>query len=144
MGSEALTSFIADYTDEVWNRGNVDAMNRYYSADYVHHDVSRPDVVSLNDYKEWARDLIRALGQLYVAADDLIADEASGMAVKRWTASGVHRAALAGFEPTGEKISFSGISIYRVSDRRIVESWYVYDLFGLVQQLQKQPAKELA
>lgn len=141
MESHSLTSFIAQYTDEVWNGGNVEAMGRFYAADYVHHDVSRPDVRSLDDYKDWARDLIRALGELHVAADDLIADEASGKAVKRWTAAGIHRAPLAGFDPSGERISFSGVSVYRVTDRKIVESWYIYDLFGLVQQLQEQSEK---
>ena len=60
-----------------------------------------------------ARDLIGALAGLNVAAYDLIADEVSGKAVKRWTASGTHRAPLAGFDPSGQEISFSGVSIYQ-------------------------------
>ena len=53
MAPGGLKSFIAEYTDEVWNRGNVGAMDLYYAPDYVHHDISRPDVVSLDDYKQW-------------------------------------------------------------------------------------------
>lgn len=128
-----LKSLIAEYTDEVWNRHNVDAMDRYYSPKYAHHDVSRPDVTSLEDYKQWARDLIEGLPDLHVAVDDLIAEEEK--AVKRWTATGTHTGTLAGIAPTGRKVAFCGLSTYKVQDGKILESHYVYDLYGLLQQL---------
>ena len=128
-----LKSFIAEYMNEVWNRHNVDAMERYYAPNYVHHDVSRPDVTTLADYKQWARDLIAGLPNLHVAADDLIAED--GKVVKRWTATGTHTGTLAGIAPTNKAVSFSGMSTYRIDDAKILESWYVYDLFGLLQQL---------
>jgi steroid delta-isomerase-like uncharacterized protein len=133
-----LKKFISEYTDEVWNKGNVEAMDRYYDTNYVHHDVSRADVRTLADYKQWARDLLAGLTGFHVAADDLVAEE--GKAVKRWTAAGVHNHALAGIPPTGKKVSFSGVSIYRVADGKIKESWYVYDMLGLLQQLGVIPA----
>src|SRR5688572_18434565 len=128
MKSADLRKFILDYTDEVWNRGNVDAMDRYYAPSYVHHDVSRPDVTTLADYKQWARDLQAALSDMKVHADDVIAAE-DGKAVKRWTATGLHTGPLAGLPPTNKHVSFSGSSAYRVENGVIVESWYVYDLF---------------
>ncbi|MEX2272857.1 MAG: ester cyclase [Vicinamibacterales bacterium] len=134
-----LRRFILEYTDEVWNHGNIEAMDGYYAASYVHHDVSRPDVTSLGDYKQWARDLQSGLSEMRVVADDVIASE-DGKAVKRWTATGVHTGSLAGLPPTGKRVSFSGSSAYRVENGRIVESWYVYDLFGLLQQLGALPA----
>ena len=139
MTPSDLRKFIVEYTDEVWNRGNVDAMDRYYAASYRHHDVSRPDVTSLDDYKQWARDLQAALSDMRVEAEDVIAAD-DGKAVKRWTATGVHTGSLAGIPATGKKVSFSGSSAYRVQNGRIVESWYVYDLFGLLQQLGVIPA----
>ena len=128
-----LKDFIAEYTKEVWNAHNVDAMDRYYASSYVHHDVSRPDVTTLAHYKKWALDLIAGIPDLHVRADDLIAEE--GKAVKRWTATGTHTGPLAGIAATNRSVSFSGISTYRVDGGKIVESYYVYDLFGLLQQL---------
>jgi steroid delta-isomerase-like uncharacterized protein len=134
MEATDLKRFIIEYTDAVWNHGDVGAMDRYYAADYIHHDVSRPDVHSLADYKQWAHDLLAGLSDFRVVADDLVAEQSK--AVKRWTAYGVHANVFAGFPPTGRAISFSGVSIYRLADGRIVESWYLYDLFSLLQQLQ--------
>ena len=98
MTPDELKNFIATYTEAVWNKASVPAMDRYYAPDYAHHDVSRPDVTTLDGYKQWARDLLAGLSDLHVAIDDLIAED--GKAVKRWTASGVHSAVFADIAPT--------------------------------------------
>ena len=133
MTPNDIKTLIATYTENVWNKANVPAMDRYYAPDYIHHDASRPDVSTLANYKQWAHDLLAGLSQLHVAIDDLIAEE--GKAVKRWTATGVHANVFAGIAATGRKVSFSGVSTYRLNDNKIVESWYLYDLFSLLQQL---------
>ena len=133
MTPNDIKTLIATYTENVWNKASVPAMDRYYAPEYVHHDVSRPDVTTLADYKQWAHDLLAGLSQLHVAIDDLIAEE--GKTVKRWTATGVHANVFAGIAPTGRKVNFSGVSTYRLNGNKIVESWYLYDLFGLLQQL---------
>jgi steroid delta-isomerase-like uncharacterized protein len=138
--SHSLKETIATYTEEVWNRHQVDAIDKYYATDYVHHDVSRPDVTTLAGYKAWSSALQAGIPDIRVAVDDLIAD--GDMAVKRWTATGVQSAELAGIPPTGKPVSFSGVSIYRFRGGRIAESWYVYDLFGLLQQLGALPSAQ--
>jgi steroid delta-isomerase-like uncharacterized protein len=138
MTGNDLKKLISIYTEEVWNRHEVEAMDRFYSPAYLHHDVSRPEIQSLADYKQWARDLLTGLPDLKVQVDDLIADGDRG--VKRWTAKGHHQGTLAAIPPTGRAVQFSGVSVYRIEGERIVESWYVYDLLGLVQQLGLQLA----
>ena len=139
MTGSQLKQFITDYTEAVWNGHCVTAMDRFYTPAYAHHDVSRPDVRNLDDYKAWGADLMQGLPDLRVAIDDVIAEE-GGQAVKRWTASGTHRGTLAGIPPSGAKVRFSGVSVYRMEGDRIAESWYVYDLMGLLQQVGVLPA----
>jgi len=43
------------------------------------------------------------------------------------------------FSPTGKKLSWQGISIWRVADGKFVEHWDVDDLLGLAQQMRSQP-----
>ena len=143
MSAPSLKQFIATYTEDVWNNHRADAIDKYFAATYRHHDVSRPDVQTLADYKQWARDLMAAFSDLHVAADALM--EENGMALKRWTATGVHTGSLAGIAPTAKSIAFSGFSMYRFDAAgRIAESWYVYDLFGLLSQLGAIPAPAAA
>jgi steroid delta-isomerase-like uncharacterized protein len=137
MTTDEIKSFITSYTEEVWNQHSVDAMDQYYTADYAHHDVSGPDVRTLSDYKQWATMLLAGLSNFHVSIDDLIAEP--GKAVKRWTASGLHDNTFAGIPPTGKEVQFSGVSVYRLAEDRIAESWYIYDMFGLLQQLAAMP-----
>jgi steroid delta-isomerase-like uncharacterized protein len=144
MTANDAKRLISDYTAEVWNRGQMDQMSKYYGEGYRHHDASRPDVTTFADYQQWGRDLLAAFPQMEVVIDDIVADT-NGTAVKRWTVRGVHKGAIAGIAPTGKSIQFSGFSMYRFDgSNRIVESWYVYDLFGLLSQLGAIPAPAAA
>ncbi len=137
MTPNEIKTFISNYTQEVWNQHNVKAMDTYYSTAYIHHDVSGPDVRTLEDYKNWATMLLTGLSDFKVEINDLIAEP--GKAVKQWTATGIHNNSFAGIPPTGKKMKFSGVSIYRLEENRIVESWYVYDMLGLLTQLGAMP-----
>jgi steroid delta-isomerase-like uncharacterized protein len=133
MTVDMLKQLIVNSTDEAWNGRQVEAMDKYYAPDYVHHDEARGDVRTLDDYKQWARDLLAGLSDFHVSTDDLIAEQ--NKAIKRWTVTGVHSGPLAGAAATGRRIRLSGVSVYRVENGRIAEAWYAYDAFGLLQQL---------
>ena len=137
METPNLPLFIRTYTEEVWNKRDPSAISRYFRDTYVHHDVSRPDVRSLADYTQWARDLITAFPDIQVAIEDVFAE--GDKAVKRWSASGTHRGPLAGIAASGKAVKFSGVTCYLVKEGKIAESWYIYDLFGLLRQLGALP-----
>lgn len=44
------------------------------------------------------------------------------------------------FPPTGRKLSWQGISIWRVADGKFAEHWDEDDLLGLAQQMRAEPA----
>jgi steroid delta-isomerase-like uncharacterized protein len=60
--------------------------------------------------------------------------------VVRWTGTGEHVADLNGIPPTGKKIDVSAISIHRMQDGKIAETWEVWDTLGFLQQLGVVPA----
>jgi len=40
-----------------------------------------------------------------------------------------------GIASTGKRVTFTGISIHRIADGRIIEEWQEWDSLGLMQQL---------
>ena len=60
--------------------------------------------------------------------------------VVRWTGTGEHVAELNGIPPTGKKVDVSAISIHRMRDGKIAETWQVWDTLGFLQQLGVDPA----
>jgi steroid delta-isomerase-like uncharacterized protein len=68
-----------------------------------------------------------------VTTDDIIAE--GDKVVIRWTANGTHQGELMGIPASGNQTTWSGMTIYRFADGKIVESWWAYDALGMMQQI---------
>ena len=77
--------------------------------------------------------MLAAFPDFSVTIEDAIA-EGDRVAV-RVTVRGTHQGALMGIPPTGKQIAIKAISMWRVTDGRIVERWESADTLGLMQQL---------
>ncbi|UNM98226.1 ester cyclase [Rhodococcus opacus] len=60
--------------------------------------------------------------------------------VVRWTGTGTHVGEMNGIPPTGNKIRVDAISIHRLADGKIAETWQVWDTLAFLQQLGAVPA----
>ncbi|HEY3238273.1 MAG TPA: ester cyclase [Acidimicrobiia bacterium] len=60
--------------------------------------------------------------------------------VVRWTGTGTHVRELNGIPPTGKSVRVDAISIHRMEDGQIAETWEVWDTLGFLQQLGVIPA----
>src|SRR5215211_2941327 len=65
--------------------------------------------------------------------EDLIAER--DKVVAHWWGQATHRGEYMGIPPSGNRVDFRGISIYRIEGGQIAESWSVSDLLGMMQQL---------
>ena len=74
-----------------------------------------------------------AFPDLEFAIEEMI-DE-GGLVAARWTFSGTHEGPFLGVEPTGKRISVSGLSMARLADGKIQESWGIWDTGEVLRQL---------
>lgn len=58
----------------------------------------------------------------------------------RWTGSGTHVGEVNGIPPTGEAVGVDAISVHRMADGKIAETWEIWDTLGLLQQIGVVPA----
>ena len=65
--------------------------------------------------------------------DDMLAE--GDKVVSRWTAHGTHQGVLMGIPATGKQVTVTGITIDRIVDDQVVESWSIFDALGMLQQL---------
>ena len=78
----------------------------------------------------------------YAIEGDIIASE--DKVVTRWTASGRHQGEVFGIAPTGKRITWTGITIWRIEAGKVVEAWVSRDMLGILQQLGAVPAHAAA
>ena len=55
--------------------------------------------------------------------------------VTRWTGRGTNSGSLMGMPPSGRSIAVTGISIERIANGKMVETWVNFDALGMMQQL---------
>jgi steroid delta-isomerase-like uncharacterized protein len=119
---------------EVWNNANVDAIDRFFTPDFVLHFLPdgsetrgteglREHVRELHAaFPDWSEDIKRI-----VAEGDLV--------VIHYVSSGTNHGQWLAEPPTGKRVQVNEMSIFRIADGRIAEQWLLPDMSGMQQQL---------
>ena len=139
--SEENKAIVRRFIEEVWNNGNLDAIDELISEDHVNHDPAQAG-------SPGGREGMRAFVQMYrtaypdthIEVGEMIAE--GDLVAGPWTATGTHRGELMGIPPTGKSITVTGMGMDRVRNGQIVESWANYDSLGMLTQIGAIPAPE--
>lgn len=132
--SEHNKSVVRRLFDEVWNAGNLPAIDECLAREYVHHDSSTPDYARGPEGEKRRVSLYRtAFPDLRLKIEDIVED--GDTIVARWTARGTHKGDLGGVSPTGKPVVLSGMTIARFSGGKIAEGWVNWDARGMYEQL---------
>jgi steroid delta-isomerase-like uncharacterized protein len=121
--------------EEVWNKGNLAVLNELIANDHVN---SGPGTLpGLPTGPEGAKQFVmmyrNAFPDTHFTIDEQIAE--ADKVVTRWTAHGTHQGELLGIPATDKSSTVTGISVDRIVNGKIVESWGIFDQFGMMQQL---------
>ena len=132
------------FLEEVWNKGNLAVLNEIITRDHVN---SGPGTLpGLPNGPEGSKQLVtvyrNAFPDVHFTIDDQIAE--GDKVVTRWSAHGTHQGELVGIPATGKSSTVTGISVDRLVNGKIAESWGIFDQFGMMQQLGVIPMPELA
>lgn len=119
---------------EVWNKANVDAIDGFFTPDFVLHffpdgsetrgtEGLREHVRELHEaFPDWSEDIERI-----IAEGDLV--------VIHYVSSGTHQGQWLAKPATGKRVQVNEISIFRIRDGRIAEQWLLPDMSSMQEQL---------
>jgi steroid delta-isomerase-like uncharacterized protein len=128
------------FIQELFTKGDLEAVDRYVHPDCVDHDPPIPDAPSGAEGLRRAGALFRqALPDWHSDLAQLVAE--GDIVVERFRASGTHTGGpLMEVPPTGRRLVLDGINIFRIEDGKIVERWGRLDDLSLLRQLGLVPA----
>ena len=132
--SDEARNLVSRYYREVWEAGNVGALDDLLSDDYVDHDPSP----GLGSGKEAAKQLAAAVtssmkdGRLTIRNVIVEGDRAAGHWTHTWTQVGDF---LGKVPADGKQIQLRGHDFFVLRDGRIAEIWHCEDFFGVLGQL---------
>jgi steroid delta-isomerase-like uncharacterized protein len=135
------TATVLYLVQKFWNEHDVAALDHTHSFEIIAHDPAIPGHPSpYNMYKHVCLLYLAAFPDFRVNVHSIIA-EADKVAV-RWTVNGTHLGTLMGIPPTERPVEFTGATIHRLADGKIVENWWAYDALGMMQQITTPPESE--
>ena len=132
------TAQVLYLVQKFWNEHNVAASDSTHGADFVAHNPVIPGhPLYYPVYRHVCLLYLAAFPDFTVTVHSIIA-EGDKVAV-RWTVNGTHLGELMGIPPTGRPVEFTGATIHRFADGKIVENWWSYDALGMMQQITAPP-----
>jgi steroid delta-isomerase-like uncharacterized protein len=144
MLTETNKTVARRFFDEVFGKGKLDVLDEIIAKDHVN---SGPGTLpGLPTGPEGTKQLVtvyrNAFPDLHFTIDEQIAE--GDKVVTRWTGRGTSKGELLGIPATGKSATVTGLSIDRIANGKIAESWGIFDQFGMMQQLGVIPTPELA
>ena len=132
------------FFEEVFGNGKLNLLDEIIAKDHVNKGPG--SLPGLPTGPEGAKQLVavyrNAFPDLRFTIDEQIAE--GDKVVTRWTAHGTHQGELVSIPATGNLSTVTGIAVDRFVNGKIVESWGIFDQFGMMQQLGVIPTPELA
>src|SRR5215208_852873 len=134
-------ALVRRFTEEVYNRRNLDAGDELLAPNFVDHGLSAGKEGYIQAYKQDVADMLASSSDFHLTIEELIAK--GDKVVSRATGSGsVDQRELEGVAPTGVRMTIENISINRLVDGKIVEERTVSDLSPFWQQRMEQERLE--
>ena len=140
MSAEENGALVRRFVQEIFNQGNLEVAEEILAPDYLHHDPTTNEFGSgIEGFKQMISIYRQAFDLQIVLEDQITAGE---KVVDRWTGHGIHQGEFMGMAPTGKRITATGISIHRIADGKIAETWNNYDALSIFQQLGIVPGQK--
>jgi predicted ester cyclase len=112
MNSEDTKAFVRRHFEEFVNRQDLSAAERNFAAEYQEHGTDVPPGPS--GPKQYLAAAFQRFPDIHVTIEDIIAEGDRVVVRNTWRATD---------QKAGQKIEFSGIVIWRISQGKLAERW---------------------
>lgn len=136
--SETNKTISRRLVEEAFNQGKYDVIEELVAPTFVNHDPATGDMKGPQGAREQIELYRSAFPDLKITIEEQIAE--GDLVATRWTAKGTHKGELMGIAPTGKESTVTGLTIDKIKDGKIVESWNNWDTLGMMRQLGAVPA----
>ena len=134
--SEENKQLVRRWFEEVWNKGSVDAIDEMFAEDGIAHglsdDPSNP-IKGPTGFKPFHTVFREAFPNMMITVEDTIAEDDKVAA--RCSVRARHEGEFMGRAATQAPVDFTGITIVRIYNGKIVEAWNNFDFMVLHKQV---------
>src|SRR5215472_3430954 len=122
MSTEDNKTIARRMIEEAWGQGNMATVDELMAPNHIGHSSVVPNTPPDRElFKQYIVYVRTAFPDFRVRIEEQIAE--GDLVVTRWTTQGTHQGKYQGHEPTGKKMTVTGIAIDRIVNGQIVEGW---------------------
>jgi len=119
---------------QVWGDGNLDVIDELAAPSLVVRYPTIPQVIQgSREFRHVIAGFRSAFPDSALRVEEEIAEGEKVML--RWTFSGTHKGSFMGIPATGKRVTWTGITIYRIVDGRVEEEQGEEDFVGFFRQV---------
>jgi len=119
---------------QIWGKGNLDIIDELAAPSI---SVQYPVMPQIIRGTQMLRKVMEGFRSAFPDSGIIIEEEIAedDKVVIRWSFSGTHQGSLLGIPATGKKVNWTGITIYRIVDGKIIEEKGEEDFLGFFRQI---------
>jgi len=133
---EENKALLRRWFDEVWTKGRSEAIDEMFAADGIAQGLSDDTGNPLRgpaDFKPFHEIFRGAFPDIEVVVEDVIAE--GDLVAARCSVRGKHSGDHLGIAASNAPVQFTGMTIARIKDGRIVEAWNNFDFMKMNKQI---------
>ena len=133
--SQANKELYRSFMDEIWNKRDLSAIDRYLVPDFIEHNKNLPPGIA--GRKQFVAAILAAFSDYHAEIEEVVAE--GDKVVTRVTFRGTHQGPFNGIAATGKQVEWSGIAMDRLADGKVVEMLHVQNTTVSLQQIASPP-----
>ena len=136
MSTEQNKTLVRKF-ESLINARELDAALNLFSPAYVDHTPAIGLPPGIEGVRAFFTMQFTAFPNGNIVAQDMIAED--DKVVTRMSGEFTHQGEFMGIPPTGKRVTWSWIEIWRIANEKLVEHWVEADMMSLMQQLGVAP-----
>jgi predicted ester cyclase len=130
---ESNIEIVREYTERVFNGHNPELASKYVTPDVKWHGGTLGTLEGAESLVGLLQGFIGALPDLNAKEQDIVANQDT-VAV-RYVVEATHQGDLLGIPPTGRRVRWDAVDVYKLKDGKISEEWAADDLTAILHQV---------
>jgi len=125
--------------EDVWNERKLEILTELVSPSHALHGPNfSGSSIGPEAYKRQVLQFVDAFPDLRWEIEEMVSDKEN--VVVMWTFTGTHKGEYRGIAATNKEVSVDGITVHNFAGGKIMDSYAIWDTWGMMQQLGVAPA----
>src|SRR5713226_6225768 len=126
MSEDENSVIVGRYYDELWNKWNLDLGEELLAPEIRFRGSLAVEVKGIEGFKEYMKTVRRAFPDFFNTIEEILTD--GDRVVARLTYRGTHLGELFGIAPTGIRVTYAGVALFRIQGGKISDGWVLGDI----------------